>query len=115
MGVDDYTALERRLVRAYIQAGDLAHADSLLAGDSTVDGLALAGRLRLYRGDIPGAIERFKAAGPFAGERAEATERTALLAMLQPIEADTLLPVDDGAAPLRRDQQRGAEAGEERR
>jgi tetratricopeptide (TPR) repeat protein len=90
MGVDEYTSLERRLVQAYIQAGDLAHADSLLDGDSTVDGLALAGRLRLYRGDIPGAIERFKAAGPFAGEREDATERTALLALLQPIEADSV-------------------------
>ena len=32
----------------------------------------------------------FRAAGPFAGDREEATERTALLALLQPIEADTL-------------------------
>jgi thioredoxin-like negative regulator of GroEL len=90
MGGDDYAALRRRLVLAYIQAGDLARADSALGADSTVDGLALGGRIRLYRGDIAGAIERFKAAGPFAGERAEATERTALLALLQPIEADSL-------------------------
>jgi hypothetical protein len=55
-----------------------------------VEGLALGGRIRLYRGDIAGALERFKAAGPFAGERTEATERTALLALLQPIEADSL-------------------------
>ena len=53
-------------------------------------GLALAGRIRLYQGDIAGAIERFKAAGPYAGDRAEATERTVLLALLQPIEADSL-------------------------
>jgi tetratricopeptide (TPR) repeat protein len=90
MGADEYASLQRRLVQGYIQAGNLTRADSLLAGDSTVEGLALAGRLRLYHGDIPGAIERFKAAGPFAGERDEATERTALLAMLQPIEADSL-------------------------
>jgi len=102
MAVDDYTSLERRLVRAYIQAGDLAHADSLVAGDSTVEGLALAGRLRLYRGDIAGAIARFKAAGPFAGEREEATERTALLAMLQPIEADTVLPLGQALLALAR-------------
>jgi tetratricopeptide (TPR) repeat protein len=90
MGGEEYASLQRRLVRGYIQAGDLTNADSVLSGDSTVDGLALAGRLRLYRGDIAGAIERFKAAGPFAGERDEATERTALLALLQPIEADSL-------------------------
>ena len=62
----------------------------MLGADSTVDGLALSGRIRLYRGDIAGAMERFKAAGPYAGDRAEATERTALLALLQPIEADSL-------------------------
>lgn len=111
MSVDDYTTLERRLVRAYIQAGDLGRADSLLAGDSTVDGLALAGRLRLYRGDIQGAIERFKAAGPFAGEREEATERTALLAMLQPIEADTVPPLGQALLALARGDTARAVAG----
>jgi thioredoxin-like negative regulator of GroEL len=90
MSGDDYAALRRRLVLAHIQAGDLARADSALGADSTVEGLALGGRIRLYRGDIAGALERFKAAGPFAGERTEATERTALLALLQPIEADSL-------------------------
>jgi len=87
---EEYAGLQRRLVLAYLQAGDVARADSTLGRDSTVEGLALSGRIRLYRGDIAGAIERFKAAGPFAGDREEATERTALLALLQPIEADTL-------------------------
>ncbi len=62
----------------------------MLGADSTIEGLALAGKIRLYRGDVPGAIESFKAAGPYAGERAEATQRTTLLALLQPIEADSL-------------------------
>jgi len=87
---EEYAGLQRRLVLAYLQAGDVGRADSTLGRDSTVEGLALSGRIRLYRGDIAGAIERFKAAGPFAGDREEATERTALLALLQPIEADTL-------------------------
>jgi hypothetical protein len=87
---DAYAVLRRRLVLAYLHAGDVARADSALGRDSTIEGLALSGRIRLYRGDIHGAIERFKAAGPFAGERDEATERTALLALLQPIEADSL-------------------------
>jgi hypothetical protein len=87
---DEHADLQRRLALAYIQAGELTRADSALGADSSVEGLALGGRIRLYRGDIPGAIERFKAAGPFAGERSEATERTGLLALLQPIEADSL-------------------------
>jgi len=86
----EYAGLQRRLVLAYLQAGNVQRADSTLGRDSTVEGLALSGRIQLYRGDIAGAIERFKAAGPFAGDRDEATERTALLAMLQPIEADSL-------------------------
>ena len=98
MAGDDYAALQRRLVVGYVRAGDLARADSALGQDSTVDGLALAGRLRLYHGDVAGAIQRFKAAGPFAGDRDDATERTALLAMLQPIEADSLPEL--GAAML---------------
>ena len=58
--------------------------------DSTVEGLALHGWLRLYRGDVAGALAAFKLAGPYAGDRAEATRRTSLLALLQPIEADTV-------------------------
>ncbi len=90
LAADEYGELRRRLVLGWIRAGELARADSLLGADSTIEGLALSGRIHLYHGDIRGAIERFKAAGPYAGDRAEATRRTALLALLQPIEADTL-------------------------
>jgi tetratricopeptide (TPR) repeat protein len=82
--------LRRALVRGYVKAGDLDRAQAMLGSDSTVDGLALHGWLRLYRGDVAGALAAFKLAGPFAGDRAEATRRTTLLALLQPIEADTL-------------------------
>jgi predicted Zn-dependent protease len=47
-------------------------------------------------------VEAFKAAGPYAGDRAEATRRTVLLALLQPIEADTLPAL--GAALLKLEQ-----------
>ena len=90
LSAEDFADLQRRIVLGWVRAGDLARADSALAGDSTVEALALAGKIRLYRGDIPGAIERLKAAGPFAGDRADATHRTMLLALLQPIEVDSL-------------------------
>jgi hypothetical protein len=99
MPADEYAGLRRRLVLGYIGAGNLSRAESVLGADSTVDGLALGGRLRLYQGDLAGAVQRFEAAGPFAGDRDEATERTALLALLQPIETDTLPEL--GAALLR--------------
>jgi tetratricopeptide (TPR) repeat protein len=114
MDGDEYAALQHRLVLGYIEAGELAKADSALAGDSTVDGLALAGRIRLYRGDIAGAIDRFKAAGPFAGEREEATERTALLALLQPIRADSLPALGAALLALARGDTARAVAGLER-
>jgi hypothetical protein len=114
MGGDEYAALQRRIVLGYIQAGDLARADSALGADSTIDGLALGGRIRLYRGDIAGALERFKAAGPFAGDRDEATERTALLALLQPIEADSLPALGHALLDLARADTAAAVAGLER-
>jgi hypothetical protein len=108
VSADDFAELERRIVLGWVRAGELVRADSALAGDSTVEALALAGRIRLYRGDIHGAIERLTAAGPFAGDRAEATHRTVLLALLQPIEADSLPEL--GAAMLLLEQGDSARA-----
>jgi tetratricopeptide (TPR) repeat protein len=86
---DEYEDLRRRLAAAWVRAGNLARAESTIAADSSVEGLALSGRIRLYRGDIRGSVERFKAAGPYTGDRREDTRRTALLALLQPIEVDS--------------------------
>lgn len=90
MNGEEHAELGRALVAAYIRRGELDRADSALGRDSTVDGFALAGRLRLYRGDLTGAVEAFKQAGPYAGDRADATRRTTLLALLQPIRQDSL-------------------------
>ena len=87
---DDYLALRRRVIAGWIHTGRLARADSALASDSTVDGLALAGRVSVYRGDLVTAMRRLQAAGPFAGTRQEATARTALLALIQPFETDSV-------------------------
>lgn len=108
---EELSDLRRVLVQGYIKAGDLEGAEKTLGQDSTVEGLALAGRLRLYRGDVAGALAAFKMAGPYAGDRAEATRRTALVAMLQPIETDSLPAL--GHALLRLDRgDTAAAAGE---
>src|SRR3954470_9745700 len=86
---DDYDDLRRSLAAGWMRDGELARADSAIAPDSSVEGLALAGRIRLFRGDIAGAISRFKEAGPYTKDREEATQRTALLALLQPLDRDT--------------------------
>lgn len=90
LGPDERAELRRVLVRGYVKAGELDRAREVLGTDSTADGLALQGWLRLYGGDVAGALTAFRMAGPFAGDRAEATRRTVLLALLQPIEADSL-------------------------
>ena len=102
MSGEEHAELTRSLVAGYIRRGDLDRADSTLGRDSTIEGFALAGWIRLYRGDLKGAVEGFKNAGPYAGERADATRRTVVLAMLQPIDADTLRAL--GAALLKLEQ-----------
>jgi hypothetical protein len=111
---DEYDALRRRVALAWVQSGNLARADSIMAADTSVDGLALSGRIRLYRGDIAGALERFKAAGPYAGDRADATRRTAFLALLQPIQADTLPGLGQALLRLEQGDTADASAGLER-
>ena len=98
----EHAELSRVLATAYIRLGELDRADSVLGRDSTIEGFALAGRISLYRGDLDGAVEGFKQAGPYAGDRADATRRTVLLALLQPIEDDSLPSL--GAALLRLEQ-----------
>lgn len=87
---EDRAVLRRRLALAWMRRGDLDRAAGLIAQDSTVEGAALAGRLALLRGDLKEARSLFQQAGPYAGTRAESTERTALLALIQPIEGDSL-------------------------
>ena len=99
---DEYDGLRRRVAMGWLKAGDLVRADSAVARDSTVEGLALSGRIRLYRGDLRGAAELFQAAGPYAGDRSEATQRTAMLALIQPLERDSMPEL--GNALLRLEQ-----------
>jgi tetratricopeptide (TPR) repeat protein len=102
MDGEEHAALTRSLVAAYIRRGELDRAEAALGRDSTIEGFALVGRIKLYRGDLKGSVEAFKEAGPYAGDRAEATHRTVLLALLQPIETDTLPEL--GAALLQLEQ-----------
>lgn len=85
--VDERQALHFAIARARIRRGELGQASALLAQDSTVAGLALQGWVALYRGQLKEATALFRKAGPYAGERKDATERTAMLALLQQIKA----------------------------
>jgi thioredoxin-like negative regulator of GroEL len=87
---EQYQTLSRKLAMGWARAGNLDRADAAITGDSAVEGFDIAGRLRLFRGDLVGANTMLKQAGPFAGSRDESTSRAALLALLQPIEQDSL-------------------------
>ena len=86
---EDRATLRLHLVRARIAAGDLDRAGALLARDSSVEALALQGWIALYRGRLKQAWQLFLDAGPYAGDRREATDRTAMLALLQQVPGDT--------------------------
>ena len=82
--------LRERLAWAWIDAGDLRRAENLVSSDSTIGAFAIQGWLALYRGDLRGATERLRAAGPFAQSRGMTTRSAEMLALLQRIQADEL-------------------------
>ena len=83
MSGDEYATLRRRLVAGLRPGGRPGDAPTRRSrGDSTVDGLALRGRIRLYRGDIAGAHRavqggRAVRGGPRRGHRAHRAARAA--------------------------------------
>ncbi len=85
---EDRAALRLKLARARIEHGDLDRAAAALARDSSVDALALQGWIALYRGRLKDAQQLFRTAGPYAGDRRDATDRTAMLALVQQVPVD---------------------------
>ncbi len=94
----DQATLRLRLARGRIAQGDLDRADATLAQDSSVEALALKGWIALYRGRLHAAGQLFLAAGPYAGDRRDATDRTEMLALLGRVGADSFAEL--GAALL---------------
>src|SRR5882672_5839882 len=86
---DDRAALRLALARARIGRGELDRAAAALSNDSSVAAVAQRGWIALYRGDLKGAMEAFRVAGPYATDRAAATDRTAMMAMLQRIQQES--------------------------
>ncbi len=111
---DEFQALNRRVATGWIRRGDLDRAERVIRADSTVEGMALSGRIAIFRGDIAGGVTRMQAAGPYAGTREESTERTALLALVQPIESDSLPALGAALLLLERGDSAGAATSLER-
>lgn len=109
--LDDRDLAARRIAMAWVRSGDLARAAKLVAADSSIEGLDLRGRLRLYRGDLAGANDLLKAAGPFDDTRGEALERVALLSLIQAIGRDSLPALGAALLALERGDTARAIAG----
>jgi hypothetical protein len=114
LGAEDRERLALRLAQGWIRAGRPGRADTLLAADSSVDALAVRGRAALFRGDLAAAAALLREAGPFTGERPEATGRIGILGLLQILEADSLPALGDALWRLERRDSAGAAAGLER-
>ena len=108
---DEYGSLSRRVAWGWARVGQLGRADALLKSDSTVEALAVTGRIALLRGDIKGAAARLRAAGPYTGSREEASTRSSLLALLQRIDADTLPALGAAFLALEKGDSAAATAG----
>ncbi len=86
---DDRASLQLALARARIARGELDRAAAALGNDSSVAVIAQRGWIALYRGNLKDAMEAFRTAGPYASDRAAATDRTAMMAMLQRIQDES--------------------------
>jgi len=95
---DDRATLRLALARARVGRGELDRAAAALGDDSSVAAIAQRGWIDLYRGDLKNAMEAFRLAGPYALDRAAATDRTAMMALLQRIQRES--SPDLGAALL---------------
>jgi len=80
---EERARLRHALVGAWIRAGRLEPAEDALGADSSVEALALRGWVKLYRGELKPALDAFRSAGPYAGDRDAATARTAMIALLE--------------------------------
>lgn len=85
---DERERLHHELVAAWIRTGRLDRAEQALGADSSIEALALRGWVHLYQGELKAAAEAFRAAGPYAGDRDAATARTAMLALLEQVDAE---------------------------
>jgi len=86
---DERAALRLALARARIGRGELDRAAAALDDDSSVAAIAQRGWIALYRGNLKSAMEAFRIAGPYATDRAAATDRTAMMALLQRIQEES--------------------------
>jgi hypothetical protein len=81
--------LTRRIAMAWVRQSNFARAEELVAGDSSIAGFDLRGRIRLYRGDLAGANDLLKQAGAFDETPDHGVHRVTLLVLIQTVAKDS--------------------------
>lgn len=99
---DEHDRLARKVAMAWVRAGEFSRAGELIVHDSSTQGFDLRGRLRLFRGDLAGANDLLKQAGPYDEEREQALERVTLLTLIQAIGQDSVPALGDALSSLER-------------
>ena len=111
LSADDRAALRLALARARIARGELDRATAALGDDSSVTAVAQRGWIALYRGDLKDAMASFRLAGPYATDRAAATDRTAMMALLQRVQQESSPELGAALLALARGDSTNAIAG----
>ena len=99
---DEHDRLARRVAMAWVRAGEFSRAEELIVHDSSTQGFDLRGRLRMFRGDLAGANDLLKQAGPYDEEREQALERITLLTLIQAIGQDSVPALGEALSALER-------------
>jgi tetratricopeptide (TPR) repeat protein len=86
---DTRDLLRHRIAMLWARHEEFARALHLVGSDSSVAGIDLIGRIRLFTGDLAGAALAFRYAGPFDDNRAQSVSRITILALLQAIGQDS--------------------------
>ncbi len=100
LDADERERQSRRVALAHARRGNFARADEIVSSDSSVAGFDLRGRIRLLKGDLAGATEFLRLAGPYDTQREHAVERVTLLVLLQAVGRDTMQALGDAITAI---------------
>lgn len=102
LGPDLGKELKIRIAEAWVREAELDRAERLLGEDSTVGAQSVRGWIALYRGDLSSAVVHFRAAGPDATTREEATRRATMLVFLDRLAMERSERIGEALLALRR-------------
>lgn len=87
---EDAAQLRQKIAWAWILKGDFLTAKTTIADDSAIGSMAIRGWMALFNGDLKLATKNFRSAGPGAGTREQAIQRTQVAGLIQRIEPDSV-------------------------